>query len=79
MVTFHIRLSLLCNVLFRMICCTCEQVDGWKIARNSGAKIFLDEEVITHMTLSYEINSLVICCKLGAIWLLDSIRKVYLI
>ena len=46
-----------------MICCTCEQVDGWKIARNSGAKIFLDEEVITHMTLSYEINSLVICCK----------------
>ncbi|RMX54135.1 hypothetical protein pdam_00017386 [Pocillopora damicornis] len=28
----------------QMICCTCEQVDGWKIARNSGAKIFLDEE-----------------------------------
>ena len=54
-------------------------MDGWKIARNSGAKIFLDEEVITHMTLSYEINSLAICCKLGAIWLLDSIRKVYLI
>ncbi|XP_022798961.1 integrator complex subunit 8-like [Stylophora pistillata] len=29
----------------QMICCTCEQVDGWKIARNCGAKIFLDEEV----------------------------------
>lgn len=28
----------------QMICCTCEQVDGWKIARNCGAKIFLDEE-----------------------------------
>ena len=31
---------------FRLICCNCELVDGWEIARNSAAKIFLDEEVL---------------------------------
>jgi len=28
-----------------LICCTSELVDGWEIAKNSPAKIFLNEEV----------------------------------
>ena len=37
--------NFLLNLCFRLICCTCEWVDGWKIARNSGARIFMEEEV----------------------------------
>ncbi|KAJ7376625.1 hypothetical protein OS493_033503 [Desmophyllum pertusum] len=28
----------------QLICCNCELVNGWETARNSAAKIFLDEE-----------------------------------
>ena len=30
---------------YRLICGTCELVDGWEIAKSSPAKVFLNEEV----------------------------------
>lgn len=41
---------LFCYDQYRLICGTCELVDGWEIAKSSPAKVFLNEEVLRAKT-----------------------------
>ena len=36
---------------YRLICGTCELVDGWEIAKSSPAKVFLNEEVFNSLDI----------------------------